>query len=151
MERCTWLSVYADTSRYAYLYVPTCVHMCTHAFRVHALNIPLKTTKMLTGVFLVGNPKFTDDHPIAVTQMGKLQEMVSKGRGSTSKGTAVAPALMASPQQHWDAQRKTSLLLSSCCCGRCSLLQSALIHSAEDRKEGDKKEKMRKATCRGRW
>lgn len=106
---------------------------------------------MLTELFLVGDPKFTDDHPIARTQMGKLQGMVSKGGGGWSEGTAIAPNLMASPRQRWDAQRKTLLLLSSCCCGRCSFLQSALVHSVEDQKEGDKKEMMRRATCRGRW
>lgn len=151
MERCTWVSTYADTSRYTYLYVPTCVHVCTHTFRVHALNTPLKTIKMLTELFLAGDPKFTDDHPIAVMQMGKLQGMVSKAGGGRSEGTTITPNLTASPQEHWDAQRKALLVLSSCCCGRCSLLQSALIHSVEDQKEGGKKENMRKATCRGRW
>lgn len=151
MERCTWLSIYADTSRYTYLYIPLYVHVCMDAFRVHALNTPLKTMKMLTGVFFAGDPKFADDHPIAVTQMEKLQGMVSKGGGGRSKGTAIALNLMASPQQHWNAQRKALPVLKSCCCGRCSLLQSALIHSVEDEKEGGKKAKMRKATCRGRW
>jgi len=120
MERHTWVSIYADTSRYAYLYVPTCVHMCMHTFRVHALNTPLKTMKMLTEIFLVWDPKFTDEHPIAVMQREKLQGMVSKGRRGKSKGTATTPNLMASPQQHWDAQRKTLLFLSSCCCRRLS-------------------------------
>lgn len=37
------------------------------------------TMKMLTELFLVVDPRFTDDHPIAMVQMKKLQGMVSKG------------------------------------------------------------------------
>lgn len=101
MGRCTRVSVRADISRYTYLYVPTCVHMCTHIFVVHALNKPLKTMKMLTKLFLIGDPKFTDDHPIAMAQMEKLQGMVSKGEGAAEYYGKTTTALGMLKEEHY--------------------------------------------------
>lgn len=58
--------------------------------------------KMLTELFLVVDPKFTDDHPITMAQMKKLQGMVSKGEGAPEFYGKPTTALgMLKAELHW--------------------------------------------------
>lgn len=131
--------------RYVQVYLPRCTYMCPH------VHTHMKTMKMLMELFLFGYSKFRDDRPIGIPQ---IQCWSSYWRREDARdGLKVKPGVKGQlqPQSHG---KPTATLgcskKSSCCCGRCCLLHSALVHSIEDQKEGDK-EKMRKATCRGRW
>lgn len=78
----------------SHLQVPTHVHVHTQACRVHALNIPLKAMKMPTELFLVRDPKLTDDHLIATTHMESC-----KGWSQKQDVTGVKGQLL--PQIPW--------------------------------------------------
>lgn len=137
--------------RYFQVYLPICTYICPCVHGCVQSSCPehtLEDNENANGGLLCWGPQIRWWSSHCCDTDGEAARDGLRGR---SKGTAIAQNLMASPQQHWNAQRKALPVLRSCCCGRYSLLQSALIHSVEDEKEGDKKAKMRKATCRGRW